>query len=394
MWGNPRDAALIERLKNYPTLNKQLKRLGWAEPHEGFQVGKSDNPERDKMRKPIPDYFKNRPSLPTEAFTPFFIAIEGLSPTEEKRVYNPGDEKRFTAPMVLIHQSKCQAAYVDENLSYPASFSGIKGEAGQEYLLKWLVCLINSSLIRYYQFLTSTRWAIERTNPLHTEYLDIPFLIPDENDSRFQQALYHFEAICELLRQEEDIFVIQNQPQLEEHQKAINELVFELYGLHPIEQQLVEDMLDYGIEFFNWAKRKRRKPRGAKPVQRPDVEMLTTYAQIFVQVANSILQLKQKTLNATVYQNGEPLTVISFDLVNCGEDSPIRIIEEPAAMRTKLYQLNELTLSQTTPSMFTQRHVRVYDGNQVSLIRPSEQRFWTQSQARADADAFIAELFA
>ncbi len=394
MWGNPRDAALIERLKTYPPLNKQFKRLGGAKPHEGFQVGESDNIERDKMRVPIPRYLKDRPFLQTEEFVPFFIATEKLSPTDEERVYNPGDERRFTAPMVLIHQSKCKAAYVDKNLSYLASFSGIKGEPGQEYLLKWLVCLINSSLAKYYQFLTSTRWAVERPNPLHTEYLDIPFLILDENNPSFQKILSHFEAISHLLSREESIFITQLQAQLEEHQKAINELVFELYGLHSIEQQLVEDMLDYGIEFFNWAKRKSRKPGGAKPVQRPDVEMLTAYAQVFNQVATSVLQLKQKTLNATVYQNGEPLTVISFDLVYNSEARPVHVIEEPTAMRTKLYQLNELALSQNTPSMFTRRHIRLYDGKQVSLIRPSEQRFWTQSQARADADAFVAELFA
>ncbi|MBK6711247.1 MAG: hypothetical protein IPG51_13055 [Chloroflexi bacterium] len=61
-------------------------------------------------------------------------------------------------------------------------------------------------------------------------------------------------------------------------------------------------------------------------------------------------------------------------------------------MRAKLRELDTSLLERNTPSMYMRRHVRVYDGNTVSLVRPSEQRFWTQSQARADADAFLAEL--
>jgi hypothetical protein len=57
-----------------------------------------------------------------------------------------------------------------------------------------------------------------------------------------------------------------------------------------------------------------------------------------------------------------------------------------------LRELDKLLLDKKGPSMYMRRHARIYDGKQVSLVRPSEQRFWTQSQARADADAFLAEL--
>jgi len=65
---------------------------------------------------------------------------------------------------------------------------------------------------------------------------------------------------------------------------------------------------------------------------------------------------------------------------------------QPDAMRKKLRELDNLLVEQQTPSIYIRRHVRIYDNNQVSLVRPSEQRFWTRSQALADADAFLAEL--
>ena len=73
---------------------------------------------------------------------------------------------------------------------------------------------------------------------------------------------------------------------------------------------------------------------------------------------------------------------------------PVQVMTAPDAMRERLYELDRLALKRKTPSVYVRRHVRIYDNAQVSLVRPSEQRFWTKSQALADADAFLAELLA
>ncbi len=384
MWGGPRDAALISQLKALPTLREQAEKLNWI-IGEGIQInGGDENPAA---------WLEGMNLVPTTKLRPYLIDLSVCKSIKEKNFHRPRVPELVQAPLVLLRQSQCYASYSDKDVAYRHQISGIAGHLGQEWLMKWLVAYINSPLAKYYHFLTSTLWAIERGIMLQWEYEEMPFLIPDENNPRLRQVLYHFEKIAKLLDQEESIFATEHQEQLEKHKAAINQLVFELYGLHPTEQQLVQDMLDYGVEFFNWAKRKSRKPQGAKPVQSPDVDMLKAYAQIFSKVASSILRIKNKTLNTTIYQNGEPLTAVSFDLVDIKDAQPMRIIHEPSEMRTKLYQLNDLLLAQETPSMFMRRHARVYDGDQVSLVRPSEQRFWTQSQARADADAFIAELF-
>ncbi len=385
MWGTARDAALIERLRAMPTLREQAEKLNWV-IGEGIQINGGDE-------NPAP-WLEGMNLVPTTQLRPYLIDMSVCEPIESKVFHRPRIPDLVQAPLVLIRQSQCYATFSSENVAYRHQISGIAGNVGQEWLMKWLVAYVNSSLAQYYQFLTSTLWAVERGIILQWEYEEMPFLIPDVSDPKLERILHHFEQITQLLREGEGVFIAQKQVELKTHKAAINQLVFELYGLHPTEQQLVEDMLTYGIDFFNWAKRKRRKPGSAKPVERPDVDMLKTYAQVFIKVATSMLQIKQKTLNATVYQNGEPLTTVTFDLVDLSDTQPVHIIEEPAAMRAKLYQLNDLLLDQTTPSMFMRRHARVYDGKQVSLVRPSERRFWTQSQARADADTFIAKLLA
>jgi hypothetical protein len=205
-------------------------------------------------------------------------------------------------------------------------------------------------------------------------------------------VLYHFEHIESLLDKDGVFSNWQRKADFNTHTRAIDDLVFDIYDLHPVERQLVADTLQYGIEFFNWAKRKTRRPRAVAAVKRPDVSMLEAYAKVFVQAATSFLRVRDQTLVATIYKNGAPLTVLSFDLVTLDDARPVRVVTQTGAMREKLRELNDLALRENTPSFYTRRHVRIYDGNQVSIIRPSERRFWSESRARVDADAFLAEL--
>ena len=383
LWGNLRDAALIERLKSIPKLREQAKKLNWI-IGEGIQINGGDE-------NPAP-WLEGMSLVPTKQLRPYFIDMSVCELIEKTVFHAPRKQESVKAPLVLIRQTQCSATFSEKDVAYRHQISGIAGKKGQEWMLKWLVAYINSPLAKYYHFLTSTLWAVERAIILHWEYEEMPFLIPDKDNPRLKRILHHLDKIETLLNNNELHFDSKREENIQEHQKAINELVFEIYGLHPVEQQLVKDMLEYGVEFFNWSKRKNRKPQGAKPVKRPDISMLKAYADIFTRTATSLLQIKNQTLNATVYENGAPLTVVSFDLISLDEAQPVHIVTASDVMRKKLRELDELILDRKTPSMYMRRHVRVYDGKQVSLVRPSEQRFWTQSQARADADAFLAEL--
>lgn len=383
-WGTPRDAALINRLKALTCLADQIEKLGWK-MGQGYQI---NGPGK---KKPAP-WLTGQKMIPTGQLKPYTLDESALHIVKESQFYRTSNAAFFKAPLVLIHQSQCAAAYKDKDIAYQHKISGVAGREEDKWLLKWLVAYINSPLCKYYQFLTSTSWAVERATIIQQEYEEMPFLIPDQNDPRLPELLQYVEKLRKLLNTEEALFNAERNKKQKEYETAINRLVYELHGLHPVEQQQVEDTLTYGLGFFEWSKRKTRKPGGAKPVQKPDIDMLRTYAEIFIRTATSMLRIKNQTLNATVYKNGAPLTVVSFELVPLNDAQAVRVVDEHSAMRTKLRELDKFLIEQKTPSMYMRRHVKVYDGNTVSLVRPSEQRFWTQSQARADADAFLAEL--
>jgi len=301
----------------------------------------------------------------------------------------------YTGPLTLIHQSSCKAAFfAGDKVAYRHKITGIVGQPGEEQLLKWIVVYINSTLARYYHFLTSTSWAVERGTILHGEYKRMPLIIPDKDDPRLKEALTLFEEIALLYQKRDEPLGGRSDADIEKAKERIDELVFDIYDVVPMEQQLIKDMVNYEIKFFEWSKRKERSldDEKARPVRLPEASMLKEYAQEFIEVATSLLHYQNQTLNARVYQDGAPLSVVEFELVQAVDAQAVRFISESKELHDLLYRLDRRLWERQASTLYVRRHVRIYDGQRFYVVRPSERRLWTRSQAYADAESFIAEI--
>ncbi len=385
LWGNSRDAALIERLKSLPTLQDQAKKLGWK-VREGIQVGGG--------KENLAPWLEGMPLLPTRKFRRYAPDMDSYTSIQAEVFHSPRDRDIVRGPLVLIRHSpiggRCAAAFSKDDVAYRDSISGVAGHPGQEDLLKLLTAYINSPLAQYYQFLTSTRWGVERDPILHQEYKYMPFLLPDEDDPRLKQIVDHFDQIVDLMQQG-DILVSFSKEGIQRHEAAIAELIFDLYDLTSTERQLIHDLVDYGIHFFYWSQGKRQRQENVSPIQPPGPEMLKAYADTFVETVTELLRYQDRTLNALVYENGTPLSAVAFELVDLADVSGTQIMESPDALREILRRLDRHLLEQRTRTLYMRRHVRIYDGPWLYLVRPSERRFWTLSQAYADADDIVVE---
>jgi hypothetical protein len=222
----------------------------------------------------------------------------------------------------------------------------------------------------------------------------MPFLIPDKDDPRFNKLLDYFDQLSTLYQEQNTILHGGHEDDIQKLRDNIDELVFDLHDLYPLERQLVRDMVEYEIGFFHWSKRKQRTLNDAKsgPVRRPSTQMLVEYAETFTEAATSVLSDQDQTLNAIVYQDSAPLNVIAFELVDMPDAKNVLWSEESKTLRDLLYKLDRLLLEQHTSTLYSRRFVRIFDGPRFYLVRPSERRFWIRSQALADADSFIAEI--
>jgi hypothetical protein len=384
LWGNPRDAGLIERLQSLSSL-EHLETTGQLkEIQEGFIVGN---------RKTAALWLQGMLCIDTDIFQPYVVKTQKT--LLESQFERPRTPLIYTGPLALIHQSSCKAAFfASDNVAYRHKITGIAGQPGEEQLLKWIVVYINSTLARYYQFLTSTSWAVERGTILHGEYKRMPFIIPEQDDPRLKEVLTLFEDIVLLYHKRDEILGGRYDEDIEKAQERMDELVFGIYNIVPIERQLVKDMVEYEMQFFEWSKRKKRRmnDKEARPVRPPETFMLQEYAQEFIEVTMSLLHYQNQTLTASVYQDNVPLRVVEFELVQTADARPVRFINEPQALHDLLSRLDRRLWEQRASTLYTRRHTRMYDGQRFYVVRPSERRLWTRSQAYADADSFIVEI--
>lgn len=318
LWGSQRDASLILRLKSFPTLDEVGRQLGWN-AGEGMQI-------RGGAENPAP-WASSISHLPTDAFEPYVLNSEVLIQLEEATFHRPRKRGRYRAPLVLIHESRCQAALVDKDLIYLHSLIGIVGaEANLDYM-KVLVAFINSPLARYYQFLTSTRWAVERGNPVKEDYLRMPFIQPKADNLRFRDLIDVFDRLRLLQEESYTTALDSSAPYREQLQDRLNKLVYELFELTEVDIQQVEDFVDNEIQFFLWAKRRSRKLDENPTVRPPTVSQLRGYAEAFMEPVDSLLAFQELALNGIVYTNGGPLTVVGFRLSNSDSKGVVRVSE-------------------------------------------------------------------
>ncbi|MCI0708926.1 MAG: N-6 DNA methylase [Chloroflexi bacterium] len=386
LWGTPRDESLIERLSKLPTLRDHVENLDFHMA-EGIQIGGGDSNEAP--------WLEGMSLVPTDEVQRYVLDKQTFDKIDSVVFHRPREKRITQGPLALIRQSpingKCIAAYYEGDIAYRHKITGISGHPELRHILKWIVMVINSPLVQYYHFLTSASWAVERDNVIHREYETMPFIIPKDDDRRFQKAVDIFDEITSRLKTKSLIEQSQVKTELFNLETELTDLIFDIFELYPSDKELIADTIKYSLDFFYWGTKKKRHRINAASVRPPKLDELTAYSETFCEAVNSLLRYENARIVARVYKNGSPLTIVGFEKVDYSASTSIEFIDDSNEIRILLADLDRLLLEQKAPSLYMRRQVRIYDRNLMYLIRPSEARFWSKSQARIDADEVIFE---
>jgi hypothetical protein len=144
--------------------------------------------------------------------------------------------------------------------------------------------------------------------------------------------------------------------------------------LSEIEQILVDDVLDYMLDF----RRNGEKSVGEKSV---DDHQLHQFSEIYCRVLNS------------VYKEFQPYKPLKTDSFIC---FPFYYKDKPQIRTGSMYELEadlyELIQNNTRTNSRIVRMLRVYENNTIYLIKPKQTRYWLRSVAIRDADDTFADL--
>lgn len=396
LWGTHHDYTLLQELNAYPTLEEVEDYLGWFGPHGGFnRTGPGESKYFPWLDKAL--------FLQAEDFTQYGINKDLLQTLPQGALYYRGaDPRLFKAPFVMFKRGQVQrrpgAAFSDVDFTYTTSISGIAGPVRDSNLLKALTALLNSDFAQYFWFLTSSSWGVEREEVTVGELKTLPFPFLKAPSFMVNHIAHLVDQLAEITRDcskyrlespfDSSGFIDELDQKAKLLERELNHNVCECFQLSDQEILMVNETVESTISFFN-------SPEKSMSLQRPTVNIQTSYAEAYIESINFYLEPVGRKLTATVYIDEVlPMLGVRFTSRKLHEEDPsVQISFPDTYMRRTLPNLYRLSFERLSRGLYHRRNFRVYDKPEsFSIFKPAERRLWTISAALSDADETIAEL--
>lgn len=357
MWGSPRDLELVSKLRT--------KNITIDELTTSFSMSKAEGFKRGNRKKSCSDLL-TPPFVPAKMLTPFDIDRKKLVVLDDDGFECTVVKSRqvFLSPHLLIKQSpvkwRFSAAYLDFDAIFNHSILGIHG---REDILKYLCLIVNSKLFSYYHIMTSRRWLVERDELEAGEILSTPVPTPTE------EILQHAVSIYD---------------QAEVNETAIEDFVSNIYHIKDYERLLINDAIMYLYDSFHLKS-------DSRAFQKPTKENLNIYAATISDILSRSLYLSQR-IRCVVYCGVAPLAIarVYFKesiLEECEDNN-----DDESLIDDRLQRLDNLLVEQRSQSVFVKRNVRIYQKDEVYVIKPNQSKYWSYSAACRDADEIYADI--
>ncbi len=373
LFGTSRDWNILNKLRLYPSLRDHCANLNWPDPGEGFQLTKGKTPA---------EWMKEFDFLPLKQLYKFTIP-RNLNKCEEELFHRSRDPSIYKAPLCLIKMSPKKgeiiAAFTDNNTCYTESIMGIPGKIGDEWALKIITSYVNTKIAQYFLFLTCSKWGVERGDNEVDEYLDLPLNLPEKNSNVAKEIIELHDDLVLLANKN-----AQNTKKWNELNEKLNELFYHQFNLSDVEKYIINDTINFGIEFSN-----RRENSIVFSYAGDD--FVANYASIFKKTLDLVLS-GQHQIDVTIYNGSDNFFIIKFKMISGEQESIIKFVDNYLELNKILSQLRNLIEKDDLNDINSTKILKFYESDTIYIGKPKEIRYWTGSMAYKDADDSITEI--
>ncbi|MDR1180367.1 MAG: SAM-dependent methyltransferase [Bacteroidales bacterium] len=324
-----------------------------------------------------------------------FKPDEVISPKSINRYYTSDNERRkntnryrkdnkieelFNPPYIAVkemqHDRQIAVSLIDYNLFCTSGAYIINGRIPL-YFKQMLVSFYNSDIIRYFLFLTSASWGIERDRVcLLAELCELPLIYSDAENKIITGS---FNSIVAQLKSD-----FPNLQVITANEKLIQNELYKMLNISEKEQILIEDAIKFNLDLFEQGE----YSIGLKATTSDE---RSTYANMICGELNDFYSESGNKINAVIYNIGQydPLSLIVLHF--CNVSKPVET-KDAVELETLLKELNKYSIQEKGKNIYLQKQLRYYDTKYIYLIKPNQKRFWTRSQAIDDAMSLIVEI--
>lgn len=395
-WATPRDWRLLDRLGLYSRLRDIVGQpRGRSEPKrwlmsEGFQpLGENDDPGKaGSVILPSPLFVEA-----TNAAIDLFLLPRDCHKLGSATVIVRGKSNKNTrvyrAPHVLVAKGFTSVAFADFDVSFRHALRGIHGPAADRELLAFLAAYLRSHLARYFLFHTSSNWGVSRQEVHVNEVLRLPFPTPEQqaDPQRAWQIVHEVAKIVGEASLAADADLVDRCGIVQDAATRIEPLIEEYFDVLAPDKLLIEDTVNIIIP--------STRPTRARPTV-PTVMPATQPArQVYLDRLCRVLNgwAKQGPFGVRGQVQGSDLLGIGVAVIEKVERS--RAMEPMQDVGSDLLRLLgnvRNAIPRRYQTLDVVRGVMVFDRTRLYVVKPSGQRFWTQTAAMNDADEIAATI--
>lgn len=382
--GNRRDLALLERLgAEHGELKDELHRFQTAMRAGigGVGLGSGDV---DALQG-LPFLDNDAWEAASETYKDALFALPpALAEFEAEKAARPRKDKDeiFRAPLVLVKEFLSMSPrpvvlMADSDLVYSDAFHGVAFSNAHLEAGAILAATLQSGLAAWFLLMTSTDFG---TSMRRIKIRDLePFPATDLLASPKTEQGRRIVTMVRRLRRRKTI--------READRAALDEAVFDLYGLQDQERIVIRD----GLVRATWQWEAGRD----QSVEEVSTDQLDDYASVFLEVMDDWLKSAgRRRMRAEIFDLGSsaPLRIVRFVLEKRTTRSPpTKIVTPRGNLREVMDRIGDRLRVRLGDALYGQRELRAHGPSEVVLIKPSAYRHWMGVCALEDADAVVAE---
>lgn len=372
-FGFRRDMALLDRLmSNHENMDKRLHQI-----NKQFRAGlKFGNRSRDAS------FLRDIPFLSTGKLRPFFVPIP-LGPFDETRAEGPRNCDIYRAPLLIVQEvlrgsPRPVVAVADQDTVFGDAYFGAAFPREHREAAHMIAAILSSSLASWFFLMTASSFGLWKRRLLLGDIVQMP--VPDLEAaprSRAGRPLIHIAR------------KLQQSPPSDADWRTLDEAVFDLYGLDKAERIVARD----GLFRASWQWQAGRDESAKAADTNPH---LMEYARTFLAAVDVWLAAtKRCRMRAEIFDLSPraPLRVIRFVLEERPGASVAKPVQPKGDLKDVLDSISQRPDVRLGTSLVGRRELRVYDHNEVVIIKPAARRHWMGVSALEDADAVIVESF-
>lgn len=365
-WGNYYSYRLIERVSRI-TLKQYFDERGWV-------YGRGVNADSERL-----DFIPS-PIIGTAHINRYRTDLSVAKVNKSKK-YRGVQEKLFAPSIVVFkqgqHKGEIACSLFKEKAYFTTTANAIN--CVNEVDKKVLVSYLNSRLAKYFFFLTTSSWGIEREQIYLNELLNLPSPFEGLTDDAKNRIVDCFDQIYALYGE-----ALIDHNQVLRLEAAIEKELENAFRLSERDVAYVNDTLDFNCGIFQKGKR-------AKGYHRVLLAESKRYAEAMLKSLSILLSGSNLVPKATIYDStiNDPLQLVLVDL--CADDAKVEK-GTMADFQDTLRRIDTYLWKRQSESVYMRRILTYYDSSRVYLIKPNQKRFWSVMQAYDDAASIINDI--